>query len=112
MDCIFCKIASGTIPATLLFQDDDVVAFADLNPQAPVHVLIIPRRHIVSLAQVVATDNTLLGHMFGTVAELARTLKLANGYRTVINTGPDGGQTVEHIHIHLLGGRGMAWPPG
>jgi histidine triad (HIT) family protein len=112
MDCIFCKIASGAIPATLLFEDEEVVAFADRNPQAPVHVLVIPRRHIVSLAQAAKTDDALLGHMFGTVAELARTLQLANGYRSVINTGPDGGQTVEHLHVHLLGGRGMTWPPG
>lgn len=112
MDCIFCKIASGAVPAKLLFQDDDVVAFADLNPQAPIHALIIPRRHITSLAQVVNTDNALLGHMFETVPELARTLALENGYRTVINTGPDGGQTVAHLHIHLLGGRHMTWPPG
>jgi histidine triad (HIT) family protein len=112
MDCIFCKIASGAIPATLLFEDEEVVAFADRNPQAPVHVLVIPRRHIISLAQAVKTDAAVLGHMLETVAELARTLQLANGYRSVINTGPDGGQTVEHLHVHLLGGRGMSWPPG
>jgi histidine triad (HIT) family protein len=112
MDCIFCKISCGEIPAKLLFEDDEIVAFADRNPQAPVHVLVIPRRHIVSLAQAVKTDDALLGRMFGTVAELARTLQLANGYRSVINTGPDGGQTVEHLHVHLLGGRGMTWPPG
>lgn len=112
MDCIFCKIAAGEIPAKLLFEDDQVVAFADMNPQAPTHVLVIPRRHIVSLAQAVKSDNALLGHMNGAVAELARTLHLDNGYRTVINTGADGGQTVEHLHIHLLGGRHMTWPPG
>ncbi len=112
MDCIFCRIAAGEIPARLLFEDDQVVAFADINPQAPTHVLVIPRRHIVSLAQALKSDNALLGHMHGAVAELARTLQLNGGYRTVINTGEDGGQTVEHLHIHLLGGRHMTWPPG
>jgi len=112
MDCIFCKIAAGTIPAKLLFQDEDVIAFADIHPQAPVHVLIVPRRHIVSLAQAVKSDDELLARLYGTVAEVARTLKLDNGYRTVINTGVDGGQTVDHLHIHLLGGRAMGWPPG
>ena len=112
MDCIFCKIASSEIPAKLLFEDDQVIALADINPQAPTHVLVIPRRHIVSLAQAVDSDNALLGHMHGVVAELARTLHLENGYRTVINTGAAGGQTVAHLHIHLLGGRHMTWPPG
>jgi histidine triad (HIT) family protein len=112
MDCIFCKIAAGTIPAKLLFQDDDVIAFADIHPQAPVHVLIVPRRHIVSLAQAAKSDDALLARLYGTVAALARTLKLDDGYRTVINTGADGGQTVDHLHIHLLGGRAMGWPPG
>lgn len=112
MDCIFCKIASGQIPAKLLFQDEEVIAFPDINPQAPTHVLVIPRRHIVSLAQALKSDDALIGRMHGTVTELARTLHLENGYRTVINTGSDGGQTVEHLHIHLLGGRHMTWPPG
>jgi histidine triad (HIT) family protein len=112
MDCIFCKIAAGTIPVKLLYQDDDVIAFADIHPQAPVHVLVVPRRHIVSLAQAVKADDALLARLYGTVADLARTFKLDNGYRTVINTGPDGGQTVEHLHLHLLGGRHMGWPPG
>ncbi len=112
MDCIFCKIAAGTVPAKLLFEDDEVIAFADIHPQAPVHVLVVPRRHIVSLAQAVRSDDALLARLYGTVAELARTLKLDHGYRTVINTGPDGGQTVDHLHVHLLGGRSMGWPPG
>lgn len=112
MDCIFCKIAAGTVPAKLLFEDDEVIAFADIHPQTPVHVLVVPRRHIVSLAQAVRSDDALLARLYGTVAELARTLKLDHGYRTVINTGPDGGQTVDHLHVHLLGGRSMGWPPG
>jgi histidine triad (HIT) family protein len=112
MDCIFCKIASGTIPAKLLFESDAVIAFADIHPQAPTHALVVPRRHIVSMDQAVETDRALFGQLWWTVAELARTLGLAGGYRTVINTGPDGGQTVEHLHVHLLGGRPMHWPPG
>ena len=112
MDCIFCKIISGAIPATLLYQDNDAIAFADINPQAPVHALIIPRRHIVSLAHAAAEDAGLVGHLHWIAAELAREKGLAKGYRTVINIGDDGGQTVSHLHVHLLGGRAMHWPPG
>ena len=112
MDCIFCKIVSGEIPVTLLHQDDRVVAFADINPQAPTHLLVIPRQHIVSLAHAAETDSALLGHLHWVAAELARGQGLENGFRTVINIGKDGGQTVNHLHIHLLGGRAMHWPPG
>ncbi len=112
MDCIFCKIVAGEIPSRLLHQDDQCVAFADIHPQAPVHLLIIPRRHIISLAEATATDVALIGHLHWIAAELARAHNLANGFRTVINSGEDGGQTVLHLHIHLLGGRGMTWPPG
>jgi histidine triad (HIT) family protein len=112
MDCLFCKIAAGTIPVTRLYEDDQVLAFPDINPQAPVHVLLIPRQHIPSLAQTTVADALLLGHLLATAAEVARQQGLANGYRLVINTGADGGQTVEHLHIHLLGGRHMNWPPG
>ena len=112
MDCLFCKIVEGSIPATLLYQDDQALAFADINPQAPVHLLVIPRRHIVSLAHAVETDADLLGHLHWIAAELARSQGLTNGYRTLINIGDDGGQTVHHLHIHLLGGRHMNWPPG
>ena len=112
MDCLFCKIVSGDIPATLLYQDDDAIAFADINPQAPVHVLIIPRRHIVSLAATAAEDAGLVGHLHWIAAEIARDKGLSKGFRTVINSGDDGGQTVHHLHVHLLGGRHMAWPPG
>ena len=112
MDCIFCKIISGAIPATLLYQDNDAIAFADINPQAPVHALIIPRRHIVSLAHAAAEDAGLVGHLHWIAAELAREKGLAKGYRTVINIGDDGGQMVSHLHVHLLGGRAMHWPPG
>jgi histidine triad (HIT) family protein len=98
--CLFCKIASGAIPVTRLYEDEQVLAFPDINPQAP------------SLAHTAAEDSPLLGHLLRSAAEIARQQNLAKGYRLVINTGPDGGQTVEHLHIHLLGGRHMGWPPG
>jgi histidine triad (HIT) family protein len=112
MDCLFCKIAAGTIPVTRLYEDEQVVAFPDINPQAPVHVLVIPKQHVASLAQTSADDAALLGHLLNAAVEVARLQGLANGYRLVINTGADGGQTVEHLHLHLLGGRHMTWPPG
>jgi histidine triad (HIT) family protein len=112
MDCIFCKIVAGTIPANKLFEDGEVLAFADVNPQAPFHALIIPKEHIASLAEAAETNTLLLGHLGFTAAELARAHHLSKGYRVVINTGDDGGQTVHHLHLHLLGGRQMHWPPG
>jgi histidine triad (HIT) family protein len=112
MDCLFCKIASGAIPVERMYEDERVLAFPDLNPQAPTHVLVIPKQHIASHADAVAGDADLLGHMLWAVGEVARSRKLERGYRLVINTGPDGGQTVEHLHLHLLGGRPMHWPPG
>ena len=112
MSCLFCRILDGSIPSTPVYQDDRCYAFADIGPQAPVHVLVVPRRHIDSLAQAGAGDPELLGHLLWVVAEIARAKGLSNGYRTVINTGPDGGQTVDHLHLHLLGGRAMHWPPG
>jgi histidine triad (HIT) family protein len=112
MDCLFCKIAAGAIPVDRLFEDDRVLAFPDINPQAPTHVLVIPKRHIGSHAEAAAGDSGLVGHIFWVAGEVARQKKLGHGYRMVVNTGPDGGQTVEHLHIHLLGGRPMLWPPG
>ena len=114
MDCIFCKIAAGEIPAKKLYEDEHALAFADVNPQAPVHTLIIPRQHIASLAEVGASaqEKTLVGHLHGIANQLARQQNLDKGYRIVINIGPDGGQTVGHLHLHLLGGRQMHWPPG
>ena len=114
MDCLFCKIVNGAIPAKRVYEDDQAIAFRDINPQAPVHVLIVPKKHIGSLAEVGATseDKALLGYLLGLVDQIGRTENLARGYRTVINTGPDGGQTVDHLHLHLLGGRAMHWPPG
>jgi histidine triad (HIT) family protein len=114
MDCLFCKIVSGAIPAKKVFEDDRAIAFYDIHPQAPVHVLIVPKQHYASLAQVSANpeDESLLGYLLTVVNRIASAEGLKNGYRTVINTGPDGGQTVDHLHLHLLGGRPMGWPPG
>jgi len=111
-DCLFCKIAAGTIPTKHIYEDDLCLCFSDINPQAPTHLLIIPKRHITSHAQTEADDARLLGHMMSKVAEIARSHNLTNGYRVVMNTGRDGGQTVDHLHLHLLGGRHMTWPPG
>jgi histidine triad (HIT) family protein len=112
MSCLFCKIVEGSIPSTPVYQDDLVYAFADLHPQAPVHVLVVPRRHIASVAEAEPGDRNLLGHLFWAAAEIGRQKGLAKGYRLVVNTDEDGGQTVDHLHVHLLGGRAMTWPPG
>jgi histidine triad (HIT) family protein len=112
MACLFCKIIEGSIPSKPVYQDDQCLAFHDINPQAPVHVLVIPRKHISSLADAQKEDQALLGHLLLAAAEVARMKSLGNGYRTVISTGADGGQTVDHIHVHVLGGRAMHWPPG
>jgi len=112
MDCLFCKIATGAIPVKRIYEDDHVLAFPDINPQAPVHILIIPKKHLASVAHATPEDAAMLGHLISTAGEIARAQNLTNGYRLVINTGPDGGQTVDHLHVHLLGGRHMGWPPG
>ena len=112
MSCLFCRIVEGEIPSTPIFQDELAYAFADINPKAPVHVLIVPREHIDSLAEATSAQNALLGHLMFAAAEIARDKGLAKGYRVVVNTGADGGQTVDHLHLHLLGGRQMTWPPG
>ena len=112
-DCIFCKIAAGEIPAQKVFEDDSVIAFKDLSPKAPVHVLIVPKKHIQSVAAFTAEDKDLAAHIFvDVVPKLAAELNVADGFRLVMNTGDDGGQTVNHLHVHLLGGRKMTWPPG
>jgi len=111
-DCLFCKIVAGTIPANRLYEDELCLAFPDINPQAPTHLLIVPKEHIASQSKAVAEHTPLLGHLMATAAELARSVKLDRGYRVVVNTGDDGGQTVNHLHLHLLGGRSMRWPPG
>jgi histidine triad (HIT) family protein len=112
MSCLFCKIVEGVIPSTPVYQDEFGYAFADLHPQAPVHVLIVPRRHISSMADANQDDRSLLGHLLWSAAEIARTKHLDDGYRIVVNTGVEGGQTVDHLHLHLLGGRSLTWPPG
>ncbi len=111
--CLFCKIVAGSIPAALVHSDERLIAFRDINPQAPVHVLIVPREHLSSLDAADERHGQLLGELLVAVRRIARAEGLStDGYRTVINTGADGGQTVEHIHVHLLGGRAMGWPPG
>jgi histidine triad (HIT) family protein len=112
MSCLFCKIIEGSIPSKAEYQDDRSYAFSDINPQAPVHLLIVPREHLVSLAEAGEEHPALLGHLMWVAANLARKKGLNKGYRVVVNTGADGGQTVDHLHLHLLGGRGMTWPPG
>ena len=111
-NCLFCRIVAGSIPAKLLYQDDQSLAFADINPQAPTHLLVIPKLHLSSLAEAVEEHTALLGHLVSVATDLARSQELAKGYRLVVNTGDDGGQTVHHLHLHLLGGRHMHWPPG
>jgi histidine triad (HIT) family protein len=111
-DCIFCKIAEKEIPSNVVYEDDKILCFHDLDPQAPVHVLIIPKKHIASMDDVQAEDQELLGYIMTKVKEIAKTLGLENGYRLVNNCGEDGGQTVGHIHFHLLARRNLAWPPG
>ena len=113
IDCVFCRMVERRIPATVLYEDNLTLAFEDINPQAPVHVLVIPKRHVASLAEFTEADAPLLGHLLVVCAKLARTKGIAtSGYRVVTNTGAHAGQTVFHLHVHVLGGRSMAWPPG
>ncbi|MFG6097986.1 histidine triad nucleotide-binding protein [Leptothoe sp. ISB3NOV94-8A] len=111
-DTIFSKIIRKEIPADIVYEDDLCLAFRDISPQAPTHILVIPKKPIPKLSDAVVEDKELLGHMLLTVKEIADAEGLSNGYRVVINTGQDGGQTVFHLHMHLLGGRSLAWPPG
>ena len=112
-DCLFCKIIGGIIPATIVHEDESVVAFEDINPQAPVHILVVPRKHIPGTSDLAAEDASLVGHIHLVAAKLAAEKGIAkSGYRIVCNCGPHAGQAVDHIHFHLLGGRPMAWPPG
>lgn len=111
-ECIFCKIISGEIPSKKAYEDEWIYAFHDLEPQAPVHVLIVPKKHLDSLDDTTPSDAALLGHLMLAVKDLARELGLENGYRLVANTGADGMQSVKHLHFHLLGKRRMLWPPG
>lgn len=112
-ECIFCKIISGEIPGDIVYQDNQIVAIKDIDPKAPIHILIVPRKHIPSLNDLDEGDSDLMGHIFMVAATLAKDKGIAEkGYRIVNNCGVEGGQTVEHIHFHLLGGRNMTWPPG
>jgi histidine triad (HIT) family protein len=111
--CLFCKIIAGRIPSKRVMEDEHVYAFHDINPQAPTHIQIIPRRHIASINDAVNTDEATLGHLFSVARTIARELHVdTDGYRLVVNTGPQAGQTVFHVHMHLLAGRNLTWPPG
>jgi histidine triad (HIT) family protein len=109
---LFCQIAAGERPATIVYRDDEVLAIRDINPQAPTHILFIPAKHIVSVTEVTAEDEELIGRMITTAKAIAQQENLSKGYRLVINTGAQAGQSVFHLHVHLLGGRAMHWPPG
>lgn len=111
-DCLFCRIVAHEIPSEIVHEDDAVLAFRDINPKAPTHVLVIPRQHIASAAELTVGDAELLGRLFAVVADLADREGLSRGWRVVTNVGDDGGQSVGHLHLHLLGGRRMSWPPG
>ena len=112
-NCLFCKIVAGEIPAKIIYQDDTVVAFDDINPQAPVHTVIVPRKHIATLNDLAQGDCEIVGNMVQSAAKIAKDLAIAeDGYRVVMNCNTNGGQTVFHIHLHLLGKRQMQWPPG
>ena len=112
MSCLFCKMVEGTIPAKIIVDEPDVLAFHDIRPVSPVHALVIPKKHLASLADATAADGALLGRLLTVAREVAEKLELKDGYRTVINTGVHGGQTVHHLHVHILGGRHHGWPPG
>lgn len=112
-DCLFCKIAAGEIPSNKLYEDETLLAFYDIDPQAPVHFLVIPKKHIASAAALTEEDAQLLGHIYAVIAEQCRKLGVdEKGYRVVTNVGEDGGQSVKHLHFHVLAGRSLAWPPG
>lgn len=111
-DCLFCKIAAGEIPSDQVYASDDVVAFRDINPAAPTHLLVIPVRHVASSAELGESDGPLLAEIFRTIATLAEKEGLSGGWRVVTNVGGDAGQSVHHLHFHLIGGRAMSWPPG
>ena len=112
-ECIFCKIVNREIKGEIVFENDKILAFRDISPQAPVHILLIPKRHITGLNEISSNENELLGQMLNVIKELARSEKIEkDGYRVVVNCGPNAGQAVAHLHYHLLGGRRFSWPPG
>ena len=112
MDCLFCKMAAGEIPVNKVYEDDTVLAFHDIDPQAPVHFLVIPKTHIGSTAEINAENSAVVAHIFEVIAQIAQEMNLENGYRVVTNCGKDGGQSVPHLHFHVLAKRSLAWPPG
>lgn len=112
MDCIFCKIANKEIPSEIVYQDDLITAFKDTSPQAPVHILFVPNKHIARVDDITKEDKDLIGHIYYTIATMSKDLGLERGYRVVVNNGDEGGQTVDHLHFHLLAGRNLQWPPG
>ena len=112
-ECLFCRIVAGQIPATVIYRDDHVVAFRDINPQAPVHVLVVPTRHLPSLLALTEDSDSAVGNLVRKAVQIAKDEGVAeSGFRLVVNTGPDAGQSVDHVHVHLLGGRPLSWPPG
>jgi histidine triad (HIT) family protein len=112
-ECIFCKIAAKEIPVQAVYEDDELIAFPDINPVAPVHLLVIPKKHIANILEISSEDTALLGHVMAAIPKIAAIAGLAeDGFRTIINTKDNGGQTVHHLHFHILGGRFMSWPPG
>ncbi len=112
MDCLFCKIAAGEIPCTKVFENEKVLAFRDIDPQAPFHVLLIPKEHVASAAEINGQNSTIVAHIFEVAAQIAKEHNLQGGFRLVTNSGADAGQTVGHLHFHMLAGRTLAWPPG
>ncbi len=112
MDCLFCKIVNGEIPSNKIYEDEKVLAFYDIDPQAPVHFLVIPKEHIACADDLNEQNSEIVAYIFAKIAQIAKDLKLTNGYRIVNNCKADGGQTVDHLHFHVLGGRSLAWPPG
>lgn len=111
-ECIFCRIVQGKAPASIVYQDEEITAFHDINPQAPVHILIVPNRHIINVSYVEPGDVSMLGKLFLVARQLAEQESITDGYRIVVNSGRQAGQSVYHLHLHLLGGRRLGWPPG
>jgi histidine triad (HIT) family protein len=111
-DCLFCRIIRGEIPSNKVYEDEHTYAFDDINPQAPTHVLVVPKKHVCGLKEATAEDAELIGHCQLAAANIARQRGIEDGYRTVLNVGPRAGQSVFHLHVHLLGGRNLQWPPG
>ena len=112
MDCLFCSIVAGDIPASKLYEDDEMIAFYDIEPQAPLHFLVIPKKHISSAAEITNDESELIGRIYTVISKICREQNAVNGYRVVTNIGEDGGQTVKHLHFHVLAKRSLSWPPG